>query len=406
MSNLDSQADSGVTDILSTSPLSHSSTSPHDDADVHDLNIHVPQFPSSMCTNISVSTNCQQNLYYNSFDSCTCSPFPDNLHSLSSYPYPLQDEHLQDGHLDLNCILMPEIQSTQSAAFIHDAPNLMSKQYQSTQDISTARPSSDHGSQYQSSPSSSSSLCYVSPLPDIPCPSTTVTTRFAMPPSPQKSSGHAHTMLPPIVQSNPADVAKTESDNRAANKRLNAGASSQVDPYAAAFLREQLGEEKWNTFSARLFERRLGPIKSKMRVRGKGQNDEPNSAPGATAIDFLVKVEVVKEVLRTHPYNPLKSLSHPFPASPSGVVTLTRSTILVLSGWSNTQFSYWARRSEGISVLAAHDDRLHAVAVALDKRLKEGGVLIDTVEDGETYGKYSDGGPNVTAPFFAANTPV
>ncbi|KAI6045671.1 hypothetical protein EDC04DRAFT_2634258 [Pisolithus marmoratus] len=385
MSNLDTQADAGVTDILTTSPLSHSSTSPHDDADVHDLNIHVPHFPSPMGTNIPVSTSCQQNLYYSSFDSTT---FPDTL---NSYPYPLQD-----GHLDLNCILVPEIQTT---SFIHDSPHLMPKQYQTTHDISTARTSSDHDSQYQSSPSSSSSLSYLSPLPDISCPSTAVTMRFAMPHSPQKLSGHAHTMLPPIVQSNPADVAKTESDNRAANKRLNAGASSQVDPYAAAFLRDQLGEAKWNTFSARLFERRLGPIKSKMRVRGKGQNDESNSAPGATAIDFLVKVEVVKEVLRTyvpHPYNPLKSLSHPFSGSPSGAVILTRSTILVLSGWSNTQFSYWARRSEGISVLAAHDDRLRAVAIALDRRLKEGGVLVDAVEDGETYGKYSDGGPSVT----------
>lgn len=388
MSNLDTQADSGVNDILTTSPLSHASTSPHDDADVHDLNIHVPQFPSSMGTNISVSTSCQPNLYYSSFDTST--------YSLGSYPYPLQDGHLQDGHLDLNCILVPEVQTT---SFIHDSPHLMPKQFHNIQDISTGRPSSDHESQYHSSPSSSSSLSYVSPLPDISCPSTAVTTRFTIPPSPQRSSGHAHTMLPPIVQSNPADVAKTESDNRAASKRLNAGASSQVDPYAAAFLLEQLGEAKWNTFSARLFERRLGPIKSKMRVRGKGQNDEPNSAPGATAIDFLVKVEVVKEVLRTyvpHPYNPLKSLSHTFPGSPSGVVTLTRSTILVLSGWSNTQFSYWARRSEGISVLAPHDERLHAVAVALDKRLKEGGVLVDAVEDGETYGKYSDGGPTVT----------
>ena len=199
-----------------------------------------------------------------------------------------------------------------------------------------------------------------------------------------------------------------------------------MDPYAAAYLREQLGEAKWNTFSARLFERRLGPIKSKMRVRGKGSNDDASSAPGATAIDFLVKVEVVKEVLRTyvpyvfyshshpshqyvsqvrvlltillcrHPYNPLKSLTHLFSNCPAGFVTLTRSTILVLSGWSNTQFSYWARRSEGISVLAPHDDRLHTVAVALDRRLKEGGVLIDTVEDGETYGKYSEGSPNVT----------
>ncbi|KAF9246281.1 hypothetical protein BU15DRAFT_39608, partial [Melanogaster broomeanus] len=173
---------------------------------------------------------------------------------------------------------------------------------------------------------------------------------------------------------------------------------SQVDPHAAAFLREQLGVAKWNTFSARLFERRLGPIKSKMRVRGKNAN-EVSHAPGATAIDFLVKVEVVKEVLRTyvpHPYNPLKSLTHPYPGSPSGSVTLTRSTILVLSGWSNTQFSYWARRAEGISVLAAQDERLYAVAVALEQRIKEGGVLLDEIEDGETYSKHTEGCPMVT----------
>lgn len=89
-------------------------------------------------------------------------------------------------------------------------------------------------------------------------------------------------------------------------------------------------------------------------------------------------------------------MTHPFANCPSGFVTLTRSTILVLSGWSNTQFSYWARRSEGISVLAPHDDRLRAVAVALDKRLKEGGVLIDIVEDGEPYGKYTEDSPSVT----------
>ncbi|KAG6332368.1 hypothetical protein ID866_6724 [Astraeus odoratus] len=333
-------------------------------------------------------------MYYSSFSDNTCNAFPDNLNTLGSYPYPLQDSHLHDGHLDLNYILVPEIQTPQNSSF---SPHLMPKPY-STQDLSAAGPS-DPDSQYQSSPSSTSSLSYVSTIADVSCTSGGISARFSMPPSPQKSSGHAHTMLPPIVQANPADVAKTESDNRAANKRLNAGASSHVDPYAAAFLREQLGEAKWNTFSARLFERRLGPIKSRMRVRGKGATDEASPAPGATAIDFLIKVEVVKEVLRTyvpHPYNPLKSLTHPFPGCPSGFVTLTRSTILVLSGWSNTQFSYWARRSEGISVLAAHDDRLHAVAVALDKRLKEGGVLVDTVEDGETYGKYSEGCPNVT----------
>ena len=155
----------------------------------------------------------------------------------------------------------------------------------------------------------------------------------------------------------------------------------------------------------------------KIRIRGKNPNDDASPPPGATAIDFLVKVEVVKEVLRTyipyvfsppltcsrswisltmylrsHPYNPLKSLSHPYPPSPSGSVTLTRSTVLVLSGWSNTQFSYWARRAEGISVLAAHDERLHAVAIALQKRINAGGVLLDGAD--EIYS--TEGCPNVT----------
>jgi len=64
----------------------------------------------------------------------------------------------------------------------------------------------------------------------------------------------------------------------------------------------------------------------------------------------------------------------------------------VLSGWSNTQFSYWARRVEGISVLAAHDERLHAVAVALQKRVDAGGVLLDGTD--EIYS--TQGSPNVT----------
>lgn len=101
-----------------------------------------------------------------------------------------------------------------------------------------------------------------------------------------------------------------------------------------------------------------------------------------------------------HPYNPLKSLTHAFPGSPSGSVTLTRSTILFLSGWSNTQFSYWARRSEGISVLRDHDERLQAVAVALDRRLKQGGVLQDVHDDDAlsclTYGHAAESSPNVT----------
>ncbi|KAI0046691.1 hypothetical protein FA95DRAFT_1572971 [Auriscalpium vulgare] len=144
-----------------------------------------------------------------------------------------------------------------------------------------------------------------------------------------------------------------------------------TDPYAAAFLQEQLGDDKWGIFSARLYERRLGGPKARSRARKHG-DAEPQRNAGASALDFLIKVEVVKEVLRIyvpHPYNPFKSLTHPYDGAPEGVVTLTRSTVLALSGWSNTQFSYWARRAEAICVLAPYDELLHSVAVALARRL-------------------------------------
>ncbi|KAH7889444.1 hypothetical protein F5I97DRAFT_1964713 [Phlebopus sp. FC_14] len=389
----------GANDLLESNDplLDHHSASHTSDAGIHDLNIHVPHFANNIAASIPVSITIHPNVYYSSFhDNSPCNSFSDN--NLGSYPYTLQDHDpdLSDAHLDFNYILGSEMHNQQNT---FQSPNSDPKPYHSTQDLSPPCPSTDHDSQFHSSPSSTSSLSYAHALHDLSRSPDNIATPFtAIPSSSSKHSGHAHTMLPPIVQSDPAGAARAELDNRSLNKRINGG-PSQVDPYASAFLRDQLGEEKWNTFSARLFERRLGPVKSKMRVRGKNVNDDASSAPGATAIDFLVKVEVVKEVLRTyvpHPYNPLKSLSHPYSGSPSGSVTLTRSTILVLSGWSNTQFSYWARRAEGISVLAVQDDRLRAVAVALDKRLRDGGVLADAVEDGETYGKHSESCPNVT----------
>ncbi|KII88603.1 hypothetical protein PLICRDRAFT_41790 [Plicaturopsis crispa FD-325 SS-3] len=189
-----------------------------------------------------------------------------------------------------------------------------------------------------------------------------------------KVAGHTHTMLPPMMRPNPSNTSFDETDNRSFNQRVNVPSPSQADPYAAPFLQEQLGDEKWSIFSARLFERRMCGTKPRSRSR-KAKSNKPadlEKGAGATAIDFLVKVEVVKEILRTyvpHPYNPLKSLTHPFPAAPSGTVCLTRSTILALSGWSNTQFSYWARRAEAVSVLGSRDERLSAVAVALQHRL-------------------------------------
>jgi hypothetical protein len=67
---------------------------------------------------------------------------------------------------------------------------------------------------------------------------------------------------------------------------------------------------------------------------------------------------------------------------------LTRSTVLSLSGWSNTQFSYWARRAEAISVLASHDDRLRTAATALERRLHRLGLLVspDALSSSSTVG--------------------
>ena len=83
--------------------------------------------------------------------------------------------------------------------------------------------------------------------------------------------------------------------------------SSKLDPHAADFIREKLGELRWTIFSSRLAERRTSTQKPK-------KPDVPLSAlagkpidafggdkgAGASAIDFLVKVEVVKSVLRTY----------------------------------------------------------------------------------------------------------
>lgn len=96
----------------------------------------------------------------------------------------------------------------------------------------------------------------------------------------------------------------TQPQTRRFNQRIpakNKASAAETDPHAANFLRQQLGPEKWNTFSARLFEQRLGTNKLKPRSRIKCH--EPETKGGASTIDFLVKVEVVKEILRTYvPY--------------------------------------------------------------------------------------------------------
>ena len=186
--------DTGGLDLLTPHHHDRTDDRTDDDANPHDIHVH---FPGSMGPTIPVS---HTNLYYSSLSD---NSFPDDLSPLASYPYSLQ--------ADLNYILVSELQSQQSPTFLHDSPQLIPKQLYSTQDHPSADPSSDHDV-YHSSPSSSSSISYVSTLQDASCVSSNLVTRFALPPSPQKSSGYAHTMLPPIVQSNPADLARNDTD--------------------------------------------------------------------------------------------------------------------------------------------------------------------------------------------------
>lgn len=71
-----------------------------------------------------------------------------------------------------------------------------------------------------------------------------------------------------------------------------------------AFSNHSLAMKKWGIFSARLYERRLGRAQNQPRSRAKKaaveENDVATNGGGASAIDYLVKVEVVKEVLRTY----------------------------------------------------------------------------------------------------------
>ncbi|GJE86920.1 hypothetical protein PsYK624_030030 [Phanerochaete sordida] len=197
-------------------------------------------------------------------------------------------------------------------------------------------------------------------------------------PSPPQAQNPGFAMFPLVVTG-----AKTHEHTIAfqADRQKSEKASSKLDPYAADFIREKLGEHRWHIFSSRLAERRTTSQKTKSRTDANGSATDSfvvNKGESASVIDFLVKVEVVKSVLRTfvpHPYNPLKTLSHAHEPAPSGQVTLSRTTVLTLSGWSNTQFSYWARRAEAISVLGMHDGRLRTVALALQRRLQTQGLL-------------------------------
>jgi hypothetical protein len=88
------------------------------------------------------------------------------------------------------------------------------------------------------------------------------------------------------------------------DRHISACADGLADPHAAAFLRERLGKEKWGIFCARLFERRLHSSRNRSsESRSRRVSLSSDIKCRASTVDFLVKVEVVKEVLRTYvPY--------------------------------------------------------------------------------------------------------
>lgn len=170
---------------------------------------------------------------------------------------------------------------------------------------------------------------------------------------------------------------------------------ASVDPHVAGFLKSVLGSRKWRIFSSKLCERKdKDAAGSSARTRGNeaggsgAQKQRPRTFSSASfpeqedgvlhggtspcAIAFLVKVEVVKEVLRNYvpnPYHPTKAESHRYSPAPGGVVHVTRASVLALCQWSNTQFAYWSRRSEAVSVLAGHDSGLRDLFFVLYQRL-------------------------------------
>lgn len=93
-------------------------------------------------------------------------------------------------------------------------------------------------------------------------------------------------------------------------------------------------------------------------------------------------------------------MSHPYNASPKGNVVISRSSVLTLSGWSNTQFAYWARRAEGVSVLCNRDPKLRAVAKALEQRLREVGLFESSplLPDLSSESPRGDGGTSFKTP--------
>ncbi|KIM25539.1 hypothetical protein M408DRAFT_26091 [Serendipita vermifera MAFF 305830] len=171
-----------------------------------------------------------------------------------------------------------------------------------------------------------------------------------------------------------------------------------VDPHVAGFLKSAMGPRIWTMFSSKISESEekesagiftgIRSDKAQGSATQKPVRGMPSSATfpkkedymrhGSTSlcvIAFLVKVEIVKDVLRKYATRSFSDLSHSwvqshsYSSAPSGVVFVTPQSILNLCHWSNLQVESWSRRSDAVSILAANDTSLRDLFFVLYHRL-------------------------------------
>lgn len=184
---------SAILPAILTDPPTH-------DQDPHDICIHAPTFHTTVPDTVPVLSIHDHPMYYSSFPDC--SHFPP---SLPPFPYPPQDTHIP--HPDLHFVL----HNDSNVAFVHDSPHISPKHLHHTQDLALRGASLLHDSRFHSTQSLPSlHTAYLPPLHDLPCSADHSTPHFIISSSPPNPPGLAHTLLPPIVQSNPADLGRAD----------------------------------------------------------------------------------------------------------------------------------------------------------------------------------------------------
>ncbi|KAJ3726174.1 hypothetical protein C8R42DRAFT_762123 [Lentinula raphanica] len=128
------------------------------------------------------------------------------------------------------------------------------------------------------------------------------------------------------------------------------------DTHVASFLEYQLGPVKWSLFVKPVFKKK----------QASKQEQSPSNI-----IDFLVKTEIIKEVLRKFLPPAYSEVDYAVHTWTHGSVVLTRVAVLALSGWSKVFFSYWTRRAESLALFSSSEDRLRIISSELQRHLND-----------------------------------